>query len=257
MPPDVDLAEIRRLHIVEDMEVRQGAAARRQGGGAEQDDGDGDDQTARWDPRWNGRQNFKRFRQRGAAVGRPVPKVIVPLGEVKAKDFGMGDEYWLESDGEKGRTKNRDTQRSSEQETPSQTSRVPGVSRVPAAGLSSRRQVVDSDDDGAGDDDDNSELGSEVQDLPELLSTIPGPGAESRHEVVGSGAKNPDSNPDQPSQPIAQTEPSQEAGGGRQRLARERQEPAKKPRTGRQKIFDVQDSDESDDELKFRFGKRK
>jgi hypothetical protein len=53
-------------------------------------------ETERWDARWNGRKNFKKFRRKGDA---PVPrmriqKVIVPLEEVKRKDHGSGDHYW-------------------------------------------------------------------------------------------------------------------------------------------------------------------
>ncbi|KAI4130405.1 MAG: hypothetical protein LQ338_001743 [Usnochroma carphineum] len=54
----------------------------------------------RWDPAWNGRKNFKKFRRQGEGGGdrrRGVQNVIVPLEEVKKKDAGIGDGYWLES----------------------------------------------------------------------------------------------------------------------------------------------------------------
>ena len=66
----------------------------------------------RWDDRWNGRKNFKRFKRRGGAEA-PIRghKVIVQLEEVRKKDFGIGEEYWLES-GERGGDGIRETQRS-------------------------------------------------------------------------------------------------------------------------------------------------
>ncbi|KAL8635648.1 MAG: hypothetical protein Q9228_006885, partial [Teloschistes exilis] len=54
----------------------------------------------RWNPAWNGRKNFKKFRRQGeaGAARRGVGQgVIVPLEEVKKRDFGIGEGYWLES----------------------------------------------------------------------------------------------------------------------------------------------------------------
>ncbi|KIW07113.1 uncharacterized protein PV09_01988 [Verruconis gallopava] len=52
--------------------------------------------SERWDERWNGLPNFKRFRRKGEE--RPVrrERVIVPVEETRKKDFGIGDDYWLE-----------------------------------------------------------------------------------------------------------------------------------------------------------------
>lgn len=83
LPDGVDLAEIHRLHIVEEMEVRRAPGPRTR----ELDVADG-----RWDPRWNGVKNFKRFRRRG----EPPARVIMPLAPVKIKEFGVDDNYWLE-----------------------------------------------------------------------------------------------------------------------------------------------------------------
>lgn len=52
----------------------------------------------RWDPKWNGRKNFKQFRRSGEANGaeprkRPQ-KVFVPLVEVKTSTSGIGDHSW-------------------------------------------------------------------------------------------------------------------------------------------------------------------
>jgi hypothetical protein len=52
--------------------------------------------TDRWDPAWNGRKNFKRFKRKGQADDGPrLPRVIVSLEEVPRKGHGIGDEYWL------------------------------------------------------------------------------------------------------------------------------------------------------------------
>ncbi|EED19124.1 DNA damage response protein RcaA [Talaromyces stipitatus ATCC 10500] len=52
--------------------------------------------TDRWDERWNGRKNFKKFRRKGdrSAARSRIQAVIVPLDEVKRKEYGVGDRYW-------------------------------------------------------------------------------------------------------------------------------------------------------------------
>ncbi|KAG8418511.1 hypothetical protein J3459_012381 [Metarhizium acridum] len=90
LPDDIDLAEIRRLNIVEEMEIRAPARDIRT---REKDVVDG-----RWNPKWNGMKNFKKFRSRGEATGRLPVRTIVALQEVKNKEFGIGDNYWLEDE---------------------------------------------------------------------------------------------------------------------------------------------------------------
>ncbi|KAL9013176.1 MAG: hypothetical protein Q9173_002106 [Seirophora scorigena] len=63
--------------------------------------------TSRWNPAWNGRKNFKKFRRQGEGDGGTTrgPRrggmgqaLIVPLEEVKNRGAaGIGQEYWLES----------------------------------------------------------------------------------------------------------------------------------------------------------------
>ncbi|ODH13060.1 hypothetical protein ACO22_07641, partial [Paracoccidioides brasiliensis] len=52
--------------------------------------------SARYDERWNGRKNFKKFRRKGhGTVGlHRVQSVIVPLEEAKRKHFSLGETYW-------------------------------------------------------------------------------------------------------------------------------------------------------------------
>ncbi|KAJ4291467.1 hypothetical protein N0V88_006063 [Collariella sp. IMI 366227] len=112
IPDDgIDYAAIRALHIVEEFDVRPSGAGTRS---REQDIEEG-----RWDPRWNGRRNFKRFRKKGKGAGRAQPRIILALEEVKNKEYGIGDDYWLEEE-RGGSGKRKDNQRESETRTTQQ-----------------------------------------------------------------------------------------------------------------------------------------
>jgi nijmegen breakage syndrome protein 1 len=104
----MDIEQIRNLAVIEEMEVKRTVPPPRASA-------QGDEANDRWDERWNGRKNFKNFRRRGELVSRLISKVIVPLEEVKKKDFGIGDEYWLEGDRDsqrkkKGKSRARESQ---------------------------------------------------------------------------------------------------------------------------------------------------
>ncbi|KAI9715243.1 MAG: hypothetical protein M1812_006054 [Candelaria pacifica] len=107
----MDVEQMRNLAVVEEMEFapRNARPTRTEAHG---------DTSSRWDDRWNGRKNFKRFRRSGD--GDPQPRrgqgVIVGLEEVKKKDYGIGDGYWLESSKEKKKKKGKekDTQSQSQ-----------------------------------------------------------------------------------------------------------------------------------------------
>ena len=104
----MDIETIRNLIQVEEMEVlsqnRNHEARNEQ---AEMPD--------RWSDKWNGRKNFKKFRRRGEVQAMRGQRVIVGLEEVKKKDFGIGEEYWLEGSTQQqtatGTTQSRNTQR--------------------------------------------------------------------------------------------------------------------------------------------------
>lgn len=117
----MDIDQIRNLAIIEEMDVKRTAPPPRASGHG--------DEGERWDDRWNGRKNFKKFRRRGAGSPRILNKVIVQLEEVKKKDFGIGDEYWLEGDKDttkkkKGKGRARETQSQSIGVSQSQTTSV-------------------------------------------------------------------------------------------------------------------------------------
>lgn len=88
---ELSVEEMKNLAVVVEMEVplRNGRGTRV--------DGSAD---GRWDEKWNGRKNFKKFRRKGEAGGtvrRQAQDVIVPLEEVKRKNFGIGEAYWSSS----------------------------------------------------------------------------------------------------------------------------------------------------------------
>ncbi|MCJ1402800.1 hypothetical protein MMC11_006021 [Xylographa trunciseda] len=116
----VDIKGMRNLAVVEEMELRERT-----------------DQPSRiniigqngerWDERWNGRKNFKKFRRPGQGEHRRRgPSVIVPLEEVKRMSHGIGEEYWLES--EKSKRKRKEKERASQ----SQSQALPSTQSDPA-----------------------------------------------------------------------------------------------------------------------------
>lgn len=85
----VDIRELKDLAQIEEMEVPVRARPVR-----DTENGRGE----RWDPSWNGRKNFKKFRPQGSRQDRPrLQRVIVALEEVPRKGQGIGDEYWLQT----------------------------------------------------------------------------------------------------------------------------------------------------------------
>lgn len=81
---DVDVDQLKNLAIVEEMELPVRKAPAHE-----------DENIVRWDDRWNGRKNFKKFRRKGESHGRSrMQAVIVPLEEVTRKEYGIGDHYW-------------------------------------------------------------------------------------------------------------------------------------------------------------------
>lgn len=217
LPDDVDLAEIRRLNIVEEIEVRQPSHPRTR----EQDVRDG-----RWDPKWNGMKNFKRFRQRGEATGRQPVKTIVPLTQVKTKEFGVGDDYWLE-DEETERRKRNSSQAPATQSQPS-------APTAPSASSRAQKRAYANVISDSSDEESNS---------VSQRSSVPA--TRTRGAQTQSQAKS-------------KSQASQNTSQGSKRAAAEPaagQQPPKRSRPTRRAV-EVADSD-SDDELKFRFGKRR
>lgn len=251
LPDDgIDYAAIRALHIIEECEVHFPSAA---GGNArtrDQDIADG-----RWDPRWNGRKNFKKFRKQGETAGRPAPRIIIELEEVKPKEYGIGDDYWLEE--ESGSRPKDSQQRESQTRIQTQPSSQ-GRSNSSAKGKEKekerekprpavRRTILALD---SSDEEEPSELGT-IQDDSLVPETEP---SRSRTAKAAEKANS------QRGRTQTQTQSQSQAASSsnkRSAPADSAKEPtAKRPRRGFKPPSD-DESDDSDDELKFRFGRRR
>ncbi|GAB1317345.1 hypothetical protein MFIFM68171_07555 [Madurella fahalii] len=265
LPDDgIDYATIRALHIVEECEVRfpdPGSNTRTR----EQDIADG-----RWDPRWNGRKNFKRFRKQGDAAGRPAARIIIGLEEVKPKEYGIGDDYWLED--ESGGRRKKDSQRESQsqpqpqpqqQQPPSQGKSDSGTAKGKQQKVALRRTVLAVD---SSDEEERNELESVAQ--QDQMTIIPD--SEPSRSRAAKAAER--ANTTRRGQTQTQTQSQSQAISSlstRGSSTNKRAAPAESSSTGGRaakrprKGFmaapsdDDDDSDDSDDELKFRFGRRR
>jgi len=246
---DIDYAAIRALHIIEDCAVRfpnEDVTGRTR----EQDIADG-----RWDPRWNGRKNFKRFRKQGEAGGRPPPRVILELEEVRPKEYGIGDDYWLEN--ESANKRKKDSQRES------QSGATQGKSVGKEVDMSNGREkpatrrtvlAVDSSDE---EDDDNSNAMQDNITVPKL-DDEPEPGPEPSRSRAGKAAEREAARRAQVrAQSQSQSQSQGQAGRKRPVAAEPVNERASKKARGKFQAGDSEASGDSDDELKFRFGRRR
>ncbi|KAI1341180.1 hypothetical protein F5Y15DRAFT_422430 [Xylariaceae sp. FL0016] len=252
-PGDLDLAEIRRLHIEEEMPLREEVRPQRS---REQDIADG-----RWDPAWNGRKNFKRFRQRGVVQGRAPERIIVQLEEVKTKDFGIGDDYWL------GKENHTQQARKSQQ-----ASMIDESIRSRDAQDRGRREVsrglgpVDSSDEEDEDQGQDRDMAADdSEDGDDLVLT-----SRSRSSRAGGSSthhtQQPPSGRSTRTSQAAASQPKTQASSGNASSVRTgagsikrtappgREQPAK-----RSKVVSrhSDDDDDSDDGLRFRFGRKR
>ncbi|KIW30134.1 uncharacterized protein PV07_05904 [Cladophialophora immunda] len=103
-----------------------------------------------WDPRWNGRKNFKGFRRKGVPAQRRshASKVIVQLVEVPNKTGGLGDQYWSKTEEEKERERERRRREEARNQRTAQNQTQPsnGTVRGHVDGRSKTRIVLDDDD---------------------------------------------------------------------------------------------------------------
>jgi DNA repair protein XRS2 len=253
----IDYAAIRALHIVEECEVHlpeeRGGTSRTR----EQDIADG-----RWDPRWNGRKNFKRFRKHGEGPARPAARIIIGLEEVKPKEYGIGDDYWLEDEGSSRRKKDSQRGESQSQQQQQSREREPSQGGLSDGGTAKdkgkqkpaalRRTVlvVDSSDE----DEGRSEVGTVQED-----SVIPD--SEPSRSRAAKNAERANARRGQSqTQTQTQSQVSTRASGKRSAPlgAATVERAAKRPRKGFMAApSDDDESEDSDDELKFRFGRRR
>ncbi|TID22718.1 DNA damage response protein RcaA [Venturia nashicola] len=183
------------------------------------------DEGDRWDEKWNGRKNFKKFRKRGELPAMRGHRLLVPLEEAKKKDFGIGEEYWLESNSKQKKKSIRESQAT---RTQSQTVR---------------------DDDS----EDESQFRRRRKTKQKTQETEPDTAEVVEESFLPATASLEASRGSNPTQESRVSETQLQKGkkrlGGE--LAKEVQPPAKKTGRAPRKVKD-DSSDESEDELKFR-----
>ncbi|KAI0108875.1 hypothetical protein GGR51DRAFT_513410 [Nemania sp. FL0031] len=254
-PGDLDLAEIRRLHIEEPMPLREAPLVRTR---------DQDIAEGRWDPAWNGRKNFKKFRQRGAVQGRKVEKIIVALEEVKSKGFGIGDDYWLEDSNISQPRSNRPDDRSqSRSQSHRQVTNNNNNSKTNSTAKESRRgkkqieenlQPVDS----SGEESITMENGHEAEenndeddeDDDDVVIT-----SSSRARATRSSANTTQSQSRATESTLDKAQPARRTGKRPAAAPPAKEQPAKRAR-GRGFHKDS-DEESDDDDLRFKFGRRR
>ncbi|KAK3346186.1 hypothetical protein B0T25DRAFT_271086 [Lasiosphaeria hispida] len=237
---EIDYAAIRALHIIEECEVhypKENANSRDQEG-----------TSSRWDPRWNGRKNFKRFRKQGDPAGRPAPRIILELEEVPLKEYGIGDDYWLENEGTDKRKKNN--QRESQAE-PVQNSLAKEKERPLG-----RRTVIALD---SSDEEGENMVGNAMEDdEPAELEPEP-PRSRAAKAAEKAASLRTQSQSQEKTQTQTQTGLVSSIRAGKRAAAPEpaKERAAKRPRRGLRAKESEGDEEDSDDELKFRFGRRR
>ena len=212
---DMNIEEMKRLAVVEEMALptRSDRPTRHV------------THSDRWDDRWNGRKNFKKFRRQGeGGQARRGHTVMVPLEQVKQKDFGIGEEYWLD-DSEKAKRKRKTNSqsqafsnaKSQQMDDENMELEEPSALEVPA------------------------ELALDVNDDTPVTIDVEAPRTTRRMEHL---------------QDTGQSSNRSQATTGTKRAAPAK---AKPPAAKKQKVVAVKNSDDSDSEdgLKFRFRRKK
>lgn len=95
----IDIEQMKNLAVIEEMEVlpRQRSGDKRRTPAQAQARAQAQAKSDRWDPAWNGRKNFKKFRRRGAEQGVAPHRVIVALEEAPSQR-GFSDAFFLMPD---------------------------------------------------------------------------------------------------------------------------------------------------------------
>ncbi|KAJ3497806.1 hypothetical protein NLG97_g1612 [Lecanicillium saksenae] len=227
LPDDIDLAEIRRLNIVEEIELRKPEGITRT---RDQDIADG-----RWDPKWNGVKNFKKFRRRGEVTGRQPARTIISVDEVQSKQFGVGDNYWLEEEPVSRTNSGSRLQSMPRNESPQPISQISSGLGRSAQKASETRAAQDDESDAAESQEEDSQ---------------PPRGSYGRR----AGLQATTSSRGSRSQSSAQTSQSL---GKRPAASTLSGQSSKRQRPPPQSIQVDDSEDDSDDDLKFRFGRRR
>ncbi|EXJ75971.1 uncharacterized protein A1O5_00479 [Cladophialophora psammophila CBS 110553] len=223
-----------------------------------------------WDPRWNGRKNFKGFRRKGGPAKRRshATKVIVQLVEVPNKTGGLGDQYWsrTEEEKEREREKRRREDARTQRTTQSQSQPSSGTIRVHVKGRSGTRIVLDGDDEEIDDlinvaeqDDEDASTARTIPGVPRLRR---GAVEVAEHEIDSDTPRRTRAadRARQASENASKTAPDETTQTQRgKRAASSTVETSKPKRQKTLPVTTVRDDDSEDDDsddMKFRFGAR-
>ncbi|KIW98823.1 uncharacterized protein Z519_00486 [Cladophialophora bantiana CBS 173.52] len=217
-----------------------------------------------WDPRWNGRKNFKGFRRKGDPAQRRshATKVIVQLVEVPNKTGGLGDQYWsrTEEEKEREREKRRRDDARTQRTSQSQSQPSSGTVRGHVTGSSRTRIVLDDDDEEINDLINVAEQDDEEASTARRLRR--GAVEVAEHEIDSDTPRRTRAadRARQASEKASETERDETAQTQRGKRAASSIMATSKPK--RQKTLSVttvrhDDSEDDDsDDMKFRFGAR-
>ncbi|PSR88769.1 hypothetical protein BD289DRAFT_226845 [Coniella lustricola] len=219
-----------------------------------------EEHSRRWDPKWNGLKNFKKFHKQGEQRGRPQTKVIVPLIPAKGKDYGLSDDRWLPGrHWVKKSTLKDPADRQSQSPTEAKLAQTRDRTSDNQFGLNSQLVAIESDsDEETGADVDNSEL-PDVMEIDRPSRSRKGKAAEKAGSQQGQAARKQQTQ----SRTAAATTTTTTTTAGTKRAARgpPAAEKAHKRRATRAtKVARKEEDEEEDSEdggLSFRFGKRK
>ena len=230
-----------------DLPVRASKAAPRTGRNPEDD--------SRWDPKWNGRKNFKKFRPQEAGAKRlsdHTSKVFVELVSAKKNTGGLGDKYWPKSQEDKDKEKEkRRKEKQRSQRTQSSASQARTQTQT-ATDTGSTRRVsgILSDDDERDQDRQTSPAATRLQE--EAAAIVD-------HDIDMDSPRRTRGD-DARSQTQQQTQ-TQVQKQGTKRPAPKSAAPAAKKRQKTIPVTTVHGSDSDDggdsDDMKFKFGSRR
>ncbi|KAF2437137.1 hypothetical protein EJ08DRAFT_644657 [Tothia fuscella] len=199
-----------------------------------------------WDDRWNGRKNFKKFRRKGTGPAVPIRThaVIVPLVAVKEKDYGLGDQHWLDAASfakqQKKKSQSQKHPQAEARELESQTMHVSGNDDVESQ---LRRKPIRKK---------KSQIVVEEEDSDVVL--VEENSTSTVRDSVGRSTGSTTTIPDTQSQ----TQQATQASKGKKRLGGEidMPPPAKKKKARVPVVKDDSSSDDEEDRLKFKFRRR-
>jgi hypothetical protein len=204
----------------------------------------------RWESRWTGRKNFKKFTPQTTGAARRsdrATKVIVPLVPVKKGKTGLGDEYWEKSmeDIEIEKTRKAKQKEKSQRTTQSSSSRgrTQSNSQSRQTAQLTQTEVISSDVE----DDSTEQTSPAAKRLQEEAATI------LDHELDLSSPRRTRGDDAR-----SQTQ-RQQSQAAKRPAPKSKTQPAKK----RQKTLEVtvlhgmDSEEEEEDDMKFKFGGRR